>query len=110
MRGQMLDKLFLIFNGINTTISNYLSANKPALIKNKLIVTWFTPAKPINLELDSIINSVATKYTVRATTNIGLAHSLGETFDLTVSLDSEKIYFKFLRKQRHSKMRKLKHL
>ena len=40
-------------DGIFTDISNYLSAD------NGLIVTWFTPTKLINLELDNIINSLS---------------------------------------------------
>lgn len=78
-------------DGIYTDISNYLSA------ANGLIVTWFTPTKLINLELDSIINSMVTECTVTATTKVGLAPLFGQTFDLIVSSDSEKIYFQFSR-------------
>ena len=52
--------------GIFTDISNYIS------VDNGLIVSWFTPTKPINLELDSIINSMVTDCTVQATTKIGV--------------------------------------
>ena len=45
-------------DGIFTDISNYLTA------ANGLIVTWFTPTKLLNLELDSIINSMVTECTV----------------------------------------------
>lgn len=78
-------------DGIYTDISNYLSAD------NGLIVTWFTPTTLINLELDSIINSMVTECTVVATTKVGFAPFFGQTFDLIVSSDSGKIYFQFTR-------------
>ncbi len=78
-------------DGIYTDISNYLSA------ADGLIVTWFTPTTLINLELDSIINSMITECTVMATTKVGFAPLFGQTFDLIVSSDSEKIYFQFSR-------------
>jgi hypothetical protein len=78
-------------DGIYTDISNYLSAD------NGLIVTWFTPTTLINLELDSIINSMVTECIVLASTKVGLAPFYGQTFDLIVSSDGEKIYFQFSR-------------
>lgn len=78
-------------DGIFTDISNYLSAD------NGLIVTWFTPTTLINLELDSIINSMVTECTVVVTTKIGFAPLFGQTFDLIVSSDGGKIYFQFSR-------------
>jgi hypothetical protein len=78
-------------DGIFTDISNYLSAD------NGLIVTWFTPTTLINLELDSIVNSMITECTVVATTKVGVAPFFGQTFNLIVSSDSEKIYFQFSR-------------
>lgn len=79
-------------DGIYTDISNYLSAD------NGLIVSWFTPTKLINLELDSIIHSMVTKCLVNASTKIGFNPFYGETFELVVSSDDEKIYFKFTEK------------
>lgn len=78
-------------DGVYTDISNYLSAD------NGLIVTWFTPTTLVNLELDSIINSMVTECIVMATTKVGLAPFFGQTFDLIVSSDDEKIYFQFTR-------------
>lgn len=78
-------------DGIYTDISNYLSA------ANGLIVTWFTPTKLLNLELDSIVNSMITECTVVSTTKVGYAPFFGQTFNLIVSSDSEKIYFQFSR-------------
>ena len=78
-------------DGIFTDIANYLSAD------NGLIVTWFTPTTLINLELDSIINSMVTECIVTATTKVGFSPRYGQTFTLIVSSDSGKIYFKFLR-------------
>lgn len=76
-------------DGIYTDISNYLS------VDNGLIVSWFTPTKLINLELDSIIHSMVTECIVIASTKIGFNPFYGKTFDLIVSSDSGKIYFTF---------------
>jgi len=78
-------------DGIYTDISNYLSAD------NGLIVTWFTPTTLINLELDSIVNSMVTECTVVVTTKVGFAPLFGQTFDLIVSSLDGKIYFQFIR-------------
>lgn len=79
-------------NGVFTDISNYIS-----VVENGLIVTWFTPTSLINLELDSIVNSMVTECIVKATTKVGIAPLYGQTFNLVVSSDSGKIYFKFSR-------------
>lgn len=76
-------------DGIFTDISNYLVAD------NGLIVTWLTPTKLINLGLDSIIHSMVTECTVVSTTKVGFAPLFGQTFNLIVSSDNEKIYFQF---------------
>jgi len=78
-------------DGIFTDISNYLAAD------NGLIVTWFTPTTLINLELDSIVNSMVTECTVVVTTKVGVSLFFGQTFDLIVSSDNGKIYFQFSR-------------
>ncbi|AXK60373.1 hypothetical protein [Candidatus Chromulinivorax destructor] len=78
-------------DGIFTDISNYLVAD------SGLIVTWFTPTTLINLELDSIINSMVTDCTVVATTKVGVNPFFNQTFNLIVSSDDSKIYFKFTR-------------
>lgn len=78
-------------DGIYTDISNFISAN------NGLIVTWFTPTKLVNLELDSIIHSMVTECMVEATTKVGVNPFYGQTFSLVVSSDDEKIYFEFTR-------------
>lgn len=78
-------------DGIFTDISNYIAAD------NGLIVTWFTPTTLLNLELDSIIHSMVTECIVKATTKIGFSPFFGQTFDLIVSSDNEKIYFQFTR-------------
>lgn len=76
-------------DGIYTDISNYLS------VDNGLIVSWFTPTTLINLELDTIVNSMVTECIVNASTKIGFNPFYGKTFNLVVSSDDEKIYFKF---------------
>lgn len=78
-------------DGIFTDISNYLSAD------NGLIVTWFSPTKLINLEIDSIINSMVTECIVMSTTKIGFNPFYGQTFNLIVSSDGQNIYFQFTR-------------
>lgn len=78
-------------DGIFTDISNYIA------LDNGLIVTWFTPTKLINLELDSIINSMVTECMVTASTKVGLNPFYGQTFSLVVSSVSGRIYFQFTR-------------
>ena len=78
-------------DGIFTDISNYVS------LDNGLIVTWFTPTRPADLELDTIINSMVTDCIVQATTKIGVNPFFGQTFDLIVSSDGTNIYFQFTR-------------
>ena len=75
-------------NGIYTDISNYLS------VDNGLVVSWFTPTTLINLELDSIIHSMVTECIVLASTKIGFNPFYGKTFNMIVSSDDKKIYFK----------------
>lgn len=69
-------------------ISNYLS------VDNGLIVSWFTPSTLINLELDSVIHSMVTECIVKASTKIGFNPFYGKTFNMIVSSDAQKIYFK----------------
>lgn len=78
-------------DGIFTDISNYLSSN------DGLIVTWFTPTKLLNLELDSIIHSMVTECIVTVTTKVGFSPFFGKTFNLIVSSSGGKIYFQFSR-------------
>lgn len=79
-------------DGIFTDISNYLSAD------NGLIVTWFTPTKLLNLELDSIIHSMVTECIVTVTTKVGFSPLFGQTYNLIVSSKNGKIFFEFTRK------------
>jgi hypothetical protein len=74
-------------DGIYTDISNFLS------VDNGLVVTWFTPTTLINLELDSIVNSMVTECIVKASTKVGVNPYYGKTFNMIVSSDNEKIYF-----------------
>lgn len=73
--------------GIYTDISNYLSVN------NGLIVTWFTPTTLINLELDTILHSMVTECIVIASTKVGFNPFYGNTYNMVVSSDDQKIYF-----------------
>lgn len=77
-------------NSVNilSDISNYLS------IDNGLIVSWFTPSTLINLELDSIVHSMVTECIVRASTKIGYNPFYGKKYNMVVSSDQTKIYFK----------------
>jgi hypothetical protein len=72
-----------------TDIANYIS------VDNGLIVSWFTPTTLIDLELDSIINSMVTECIVVAATKIGVNPFYGETFNLVVSSKMEQIRFEF---------------
>lgn len=75
-------------DGIYTDISNYLS------VDNGLVISWFTPTTLIILELDSIVHSMVTECIVIASTKIGVNPFYGKTFNMIVSSDNEKIYFK----------------
>lgn len=75
-------------DGIYTDIANYLS------VDNGLVISWFTPTKLINLELDSIIHSMVTECLVVASTKIGFNPFYGKKFNMIVSSDDTKIYFK----------------
>ena len=79
-------------DGIYTDISNYLS------VDSGLIVSWFTPTKLINLEVDSIVHSMVTECIVVASTKIGFNPYYGKTFNMVVSSDDEKIYFELKEK------------
>ena len=72
---------------IFTDIANYL------VVDNGLIVTWFTPTTLLNLELDSIVNSMVTECIVTATTKVGFNPFYGKKFNMVVSSDSGKIFF-----------------
>jgi hypothetical protein len=76
--------------GIFTDISNYLVAD------NGLIISWLTPSTLANLELDNIINGMVTEAIVTATTKVGRNPFYGQRFNMVVSSDGEKIYFKLL--------------
>lgn len=78
-------------DGIYTDISNFIS------VDSGLVVYWLTPTTLINLELDSIIHSMVTECMVTASTKIGFNPFYGQTFNLVVSSDDAKIYFKFTR-------------
>lgn len=73
---------------IFTDISNYLT------VENGLVISWFTPTTLINLELDSILHSMVTECIVLANTKIGFNPYYGKKFNMIVSSDSGKIYFK----------------
>lgn len=78
-------------DGIYTDISNYIS------VDSGLVVTWFTPTTLINLELDTIVNSMVTECMVVATTKIGVSPFYGQSFNLIVSSNEGRIYFEFTR-------------
>lgn len=75
-------------DGIYTDISNYLS------VDNGLVISWFTPTTLINLELDSIVHSMVTECIVVASTKVGFNPFYGKKFNMIVSSDDKKIYFK----------------
>lgn len=75
-------------DGIYTDISNYLSVDT-----NGLVISWFTPTKLLNLELDSILHSMVTECIVTASTKIGFNRFYGDTFNMIVSSDDLRIYF-----------------
>lgn len=78
-------------DGIYTDISNYFS------VDSGLVVSWFTPTTLINLEVDSMVNSMVTECMVTASTKITVNPFYGQTFNLIVSSSGGKIYFSFTR-------------
>lgn len=78
-------------NNIFVDIANFIS------LENGLIVTWFTPTTLINLELDSIVNGMVTECIVKASTKVGFNPFYGKNFNLIVSSENGRIYFKFER-------------
>ena len=76
-------------DGIFTDISNYIST------VDGLIVTWFTPTTLVNLALDSVVNGMVTECIVTVTTKVGASAFFGQTFDLIVSSDGQRIKFLF---------------
>jgi hypothetical protein len=91
-------------DGIFTDISNYLS------VDNGLVVSWFTPTTLINLELDSIIHSMVTECIVVASTKIGFNPFYGKTFNMIVSSDNEKIYFKLAKYKKNQIKKNFLHI
>jgi hypothetical protein len=84
-------------DGIFTDISNYLS------VDNGLVISWLTPTTLINLELDSIVNSMVTECIVKASTKIGRNPFYGKEFNMIVSSQSGRIYFQLteLKRKKH---------
>lgn len=78
-------------DNIYTDISNYIS------VDNGLIVTWFTPSTLLNLELDSIVHSMVTECIVTASTKVGVNPFYGKKFNMIVSSENGRIYFKLRR-------------
>ncbi|MBS0585668.1 MAG: hypothetical protein JSR76_05140 [Verrucomicrobia bacterium] len=78
-------------SGIYTDISHYLSAN------DGLVVAWSTSTTLTNLELASFVEAMIAESTVIVATKVGSASLFGETFDLFISSDGEKLYFEFSR-------------
>lgn len=74
-------------DGIYNDISNYIS------VADGLVITWFTPTKLLNLELDSIVNSMVTECIVLASTEVGFNPYYGKKFNMIVSSDGQKIHF-----------------
>ena len=75
-------------DGIYTDISNYLS------VDNGIVISWLTPTKVANLALDSIVHSMVTECIVPASTKIGFNPFYGKVFNMVVSSDDSRIYFK----------------
>ena len=76
-------------DGITTSIENHLATDAG------LIVTWSTIAAPVDLQLDSILDSIATESTVTVNTKSGSSAFYGHSFDLVASADITEISFRF---------------
>ena len=75
-------------DGIYTDISNYLS------VDNGIVISWLTPTTLANLAVDSIVHSMVTECIVPASTKIGFNPYYGKVFNMVVSSDDSRIYFK----------------
>ncbi|HEX4442142.1 MAG TPA: hypothetical protein VHZ81_01095 [Galbitalea sp.] len=76
-------------DGIFTTITNSFTTT------SGLVVTWSTPTKVSNLELDTLTKALATQKTVDVTTQAGSATFYGDTFNLAVSASNSTVTFRF---------------
>ena len=75
-------------DNIYTDISNYLS------VDNGLVISWLTPTTLLNLELDSILHGMVTECIVKASTRIGVNPFYGKEFNMIVSSENGRIYFR----------------
>jgi hypothetical protein len=73
--------------GIFTDIANYIQTDAG------FIITWFTPTRLVNLELDSIINGMVTEAIVTVTTKVGASPFYGKSYNMIVSSDGQYIHF-----------------
>ena len=76
--------------GIFTDIANFIQTDAG------FIITWFTPTRLINLELDSIINGMVTEAIVTVTTKVGASPFYGKTYNMIVSSDGQHIHFNLI--------------
>lgn len=75
--------------GITSTIENHI------VTTDGLIVNWPTLAAPANLNLPTLMASIATENIVTDTTRSGSSVFFGRSFDLLVTTDGSKITFRF---------------
>lgn len=78
---------------LSVDISNHLT------IDSGLIVSWFTPAIPGHLLADSLVRGMVTEAIVTSTTKVGHNPYYGQTLNLTVSSENDRIYFDFQRRR-----------
>jgi hypothetical protein len=76
-------------DGITTTIENHLTTAAG------LVADWSTTATPVNLELETVISSLATESIVTVTTKAGSSVYFGHRFDLVVTANGNEIAFRF---------------
>ena len=76
-------------DGITTTVENHVTTD------GGLIVSWSTMGAPANMQLDSILGSVATQATVTDTTKSGSSKYFGHRFALVVAASATDISFRF---------------
>jgi hypothetical protein len=76
-------------NGITTSIENHFVTNAG------LITSWLSTATPPDLQLGTILASVATQSRVSVTTRSASTKFFGRNFDLVVTADASQISFRF---------------
>ena len=76
-------------DGISTSASSVLSSN------TGVNASWISPTTLADLQLETIVGSVVAESRVTVSTRVGASPLFGKPFNLVVSSDATRIYFRF---------------